>query len=80
LRAPRPSHPVPNVRDDREPPLSEGTGRAQDKRDLGFWKSELFSRGGLEQMQPIEGAGEISFFAHAVLVIIPGQPEQRSAM
>ena len=29
LTLPRPSHPAPNVRDDREPPLFSGTGQAK---------------------------------------------------
>ncbi len=32
---PRPSHPVPNVRDDREPPLFSGTRRTKKATDLG---------------------------------------------
>src|SRR5205814_7786941 len=31
----RPSHPVPNVRDDREPPLHGGTRQAKEATDLG---------------------------------------------
>jgi hypothetical protein len=33
--APRPSHPAPNVRDDREAPLLAGAGCADDRSDLG---------------------------------------------
>jgi hypothetical protein len=39
----RPSHPAPNVRDDREPPLQAEAGRAENKGDSGFGKSELFA-------------------------------------
>ncbi len=35
LTLPRPSHPVPNVRDDREPPLFSGTRQAKEATDLG---------------------------------------------
>src|SRR4051794_13344616 len=45
----RPSHPAPNVRDDREPPLQKEAGRVEDKADSDFWKSELFVRTGLNK-------------------------------
>jgi hypothetical protein len=49
LRAPlRPPHPAPNVRDDREPPLLQRTGRAQYASDLGFLKIRKFLREGLD--------------------------------
>ena len=35
----RPPHPVPNVRDDRETPLSCGTGWRGYRIDLGCWRS-----------------------------------------
>ena len=43
----RPSHPAPNVRDDREPPL-DGTRQRQDKSDLGQSRNDLFLHGGLD--------------------------------
>src|ERR1700676_3515406 len=39
---PRPPHPVPNVRDDRETPLERGTGREGYRCDLGRRRSEMF--------------------------------------
>src|SRR5258708_21016857 len=35
LTLPRPPHPVPNVRDDREPPLFSGTRQSKEATDLG---------------------------------------------
>jgi len=35
LTLPRPSHPAPNVRDDREPPLFSSAGQAKEATDLG---------------------------------------------
>jgi len=45
---PRPSHPAPNVRDDREAPLSEKAGRRGYTADLRFWKSEIFFTKGVD--------------------------------
>jgi hypothetical protein len=36
LQPARPSHPAPNVRDDREPPLLKEAGRAENTADLVF--------------------------------------------
>ena len=77
LRAPRPSHPAPNVRDDREPPLWREQDGQEDKGDLGFWKSELFFAAGLEQAQLIEPACEISFSAQRILAAPTGSTPAR---
>jgi hypothetical protein len=45
----RPSHPAPNVRDDREPPLFSGAGQANCKFDLGLARREMFLQEGLDR-------------------------------
>jgi hypothetical protein len=47
-RHPRPPHPVPNVRDDRETPLERRTGREGYRCDLGRRRSEMFFSKGLD--------------------------------
>jgi hypothetical protein len=42
LTLPRPSHPAPNVRDDREPPLFSSAGQAKEATDWGQRKTEYF--------------------------------------
>jgi hypothetical protein len=46
---PRPSHPAPNVRDDRETPLSMGRDGRSCKCDLGGAETGLFLRKGLDR-------------------------------
>jgi hypothetical protein len=45
---PRPPHPAPNVRDDREPPLLRERDGDQYASDLGFLKIRIFLREGLD--------------------------------
>jgi hypothetical protein len=45
---PRPSHPVPNVRDDRETPLCVGRDGGSSKVDLGLRGSAIFLQAGLD--------------------------------
>jgi hypothetical protein len=47
--SPRPPHPAPNVRDDRDTPLVFGTGCASNKSDLGYPQSDLFFARGLDR-------------------------------
>src|SRR5712671_5725566 len=46
---PRPSHPAPNVRDDRETPLLVGRDGGSCRCDLGGTKTELFLLTGLDR-------------------------------
>jgi hypothetical protein len=55
-RALRPSHPVPNVRDDRETPLLMRTGRGRYSGDLRFGKTEIFLLRGLDKGKTVEQA------------------------
>jgi hypothetical protein len=57
----RPSHPAPNVRDDREPPLLWVRDSENCKFDLGQSRSEIFSRRRLDR------------FSHALCFLPVGQ-------
>jgi len=46
---PRPSHPAPNVRDDRETPLLQGRDGRNHGCDLGQARREIFFGGGLDR-------------------------------
>jgi hypothetical protein len=45
---PRPPHPVPYVRDDRETPLCVGRDTKSSRCDLGYVKTEIFLQTGLD--------------------------------
>ena len=51
----RPSHPAPNVRDDRDTPLLVGRDGANTTTDLGFGKSEIFFAQGLDRFSRAGG-------------------------
>jgi hypothetical protein len=51
LTLPRPSHPAPNVRDDREAPLLWEQDGGSFKSDLGRRRSGIFFRRGLDRIQ-----------------------------
>jgi hypothetical protein len=71
----RPSHPIPNVRDDREAPLLWERDSANCKFDLGQTRSGIFSRAGLDRVSHAEGflpVGQINRRADArALRMIP---------
>jgi hypothetical protein len=48
-RRPRPPHPVPYVRDDRETPLCVGRDGGSSRSDLGRRRSEIFFAEGLDR-------------------------------
>jgi hypothetical protein len=62
----RPSHPAPNVRDDREPPLLMSAGQRKEATDLGSMQSGIFFLLGLDDPNRFESAEKISFYAHAI--------------
>jgi hypothetical protein len=62
----RPSHPAPNVRDDREPPLLVSAGQRKEATDLGSAQSGIFFPIGLDDPNRVESAEKISFYAHAI--------------
>jgi hypothetical protein len=53
-RCPRPPHPLPYVRDDRETPLCLGGDGCGCRGDLGQRGMEIFLRGGLDEWNQIE--------------------------
>jgi hypothetical protein len=64
----RPSHPAPNVRDDREAPLLIGRGTARGYRDdLPDGQSEIFLARGVDSRIGVDWAGEIRFLAQGLL-------------
>jgi hypothetical protein len=63
---PRPSHPAPNVRDDREPPLLWVRDGVKGKCDFSKRPSGIFSHAGLDDPDQLELAGEISFYAQII--------------
>jgi len=66
LTPPRPSHPAPNVRDDREAPLSWVRDRRKEATDLGSAQSGIFLQTGLDDLNRIESTDEIAFYARAI--------------
>ena len=62
----RPSHPAPNVRDDREPPLLWVQDRRKEATDLGSAQSEIFFQTRLDDPNQIESLDEIAFYARAI--------------
>jgi hypothetical protein len=63
---PRPSHPAPNVRDDREPPLLWVRDGVKGKGDFSKRPSGIFLQGGLDDPNQLELLGEISFYAQII--------------
>jgi hypothetical protein len=57
---PRPSHPVPYVRDDRETPLCVGQDGGSCRCDLGCAKTEIFLQRGLDYPNHIEKSQQIT--------------------
>jgi hypothetical protein len=66
LTLPRPSHPAPNVRDDREPPLLWVRDSDKETTDLGPQQSGIFFACQLDDPNQIESAEEIEFYAHVI--------------
>jgi hypothetical protein len=60
---PRPPHPVPNVRDDRETPLCVGRDGGSSRVDLGFSRSRIFFRKGLDHPNHLDPAREFRAYA-----------------
>jgi hypothetical protein len=60
LDMPRPSHPAPNVRDDRETPLCVGRDGERCRSDLGQKNTKIFLRKGLDTDLPICPSGAIN--------------------
>ncbi len=63
---PRPSHPAPNVRDDREAPLSARRDARKGATDLPDGTSGIFFTWGLDHPNQIESFDEIAVLAHAI--------------
>jgi hypothetical protein len=61
----RPSHPAPNVRDDREPPLLRERDSENCKFDLGLRRSEIFLQRGLDRFFARLPVGQITFVSGA---------------
>src|SRR6478672_12542007 len=61
-RCPRPPHPVPYVRDDRETPLCVGRDGEASKSDLGQAGREMFLQMGLDRANQIDPLQQIAFF------------------
>jgi hypothetical protein len=61
----RPSHPAPNVRDDREPPLLWERDSENCKFDLGLRRSEIFLQRGLDRFSARLPVGQIAFVSGA---------------
>ena len=59
LTLPRPPHPVPYVRDDRETPLCVGRDGKGYRVDLGRQRSEIFFTEGLDRILVICPVGQI---------------------
>ena len=57
---PRPPHPAPNVRDDRETPLLVGRDNGSCRCDLGGTKTEIFLQTGLDRKIETTPDGQIS--------------------
>jgi hypothetical protein len=66
-RAPmRPSHPVPNVRDDREAPLLRDRTRESVQLICPTAQAKYFYEGGLDDPNQLESLQEIRVYAHAI--------------
>src|SRR2546430_8156314 len=65
----RPSHPAPNVRDDREPPLLWVRDRRKEATDLGSAQSEIFFQTRLDDPNRVESPDEIAFYARHFSVV-----------
>jgi len=76
---PRPSHPKPNVRDDRETPLC-GPGRRGYGFDLGETERDIFLRLGLDDPNQVDAEREFSFYAQRrTLPLLPSASMPRCA-
>src|SRR2546421_1431519 len=74
----RPPHPVPNVRDDRETPLS-GTGWRGYNFDLGQTRTELFLQMGVDRANQIESIQQMTLRAHPKALQISGSMRSLSS-
>jgi hypothetical protein len=63
LTLPRPPHPAPNVRDDRETPLCVGRDGGGYSGDLGLTGTGMFFRSGLDRANQLDPVEESSFLA-----------------
>jgi len=61
VQPPRPSHPAPNVRDDREPPLWRERDGRKETNDLPDGATPLFSREGLNRRIKLKGFAKSAF-------------------
>jgi hypothetical protein len=66
LTLPRPSHPAPNVRDDREAPLLWERDKRKEAIDLGSAQSGIFLQTGLDDPNQLESLDEIAFYAPVI--------------
>jgi hypothetical protein len=66
LTLPRPSHPAPNVRDDRETPLCVGRDRGGYRFDLGRRRSGIFFAEGLDRNLVICPSGKITLNLYGI--------------
>jgi hypothetical protein len=71
---PRPPHPAPNVRDDRDTPLMRERDGVGYRGDLGDAGRDLFLRGGLDDPNQVDLVQEIRFLAQR-----SSRPNQASA-
>ena len=62
-RRPRPSHPLPYVRDDRETPLCVGRDGARCRSDLGQKGTEIFLQRGLDRANQLDPVQQIALSA-----------------
>jgi hypothetical protein len=67
----RPSHPAPNVRDDREAPLCKGAGWTEINHDFQKIKRQLFLRAGLDRPNQVDFARENSLSAQRFWTLPP---------
>jgi hypothetical protein len=63
---PRPPHPVPNVRDDRDTPLCAGRDGVGYRIDLGESRTEMFFQTGLDSPNHIDPVRQIRPCAQTV--------------
>jgi hypothetical protein len=65
-RSPRPPHPVPYVRDDRETPLCVGQDSTRYRADLGLRKIRIFLQTWLDRANQIEPVQQFALLAQSV--------------
>jgi hypothetical protein len=69
-RTSRPSHPAPNVRDDRETPLVRGRDRDRYAGDLGEKNTRIFLREGLDRRVGDLPVGAIGAYVGPVATLV----------